>query len=134
MLSRIEAIYAARIRGDAVGLTDVIAEDASFRFAGETPMAQAFDAAGPVKLIDAVTGLNQLVTMHRHEIVTALAEGNRLAVLSTVEVSLGERAPFETQLYDLWTFDDDGKVSDGVEFIDTAKLASETRALAGKSD
>lgn len=130
MLATIDGIFEARLTGETKGLSDFISDNATFRYAGENTMMDAFKTAGPVNLIDAVAGLNDLIALHRYDCVTALAEEGRMASLWNIEVSFPGREKFETQIFNLWTFDPDGKVSDLIEFLDTAKLASETSALA----
>ena len=44
-------------------------------------------------------------------------------------VSFAGRPGFETLLYDLFTFDDDGRIRSLLQFADTAQVVSEMRAL-----
>ena len=37
--------------------------------------------------------------------------------------------PFEAKLYDLWEFDDEGRICRGTQFFDTALLVAEMEAI-----
>lgn len=131
MLATIDALYQERIAGLTDTMAMHLADGATFRMAGEGQM-NAFGADGPVGFLDALRTLNGAITMTRVTIVEAVAEGNRCAVRLTADVGLGDRVPFETEIFNLWSFDEAGKVTSLTEFVDTAKLVSEVQMLGGR--
>lgn len=130
MLATIEALYQERIAGLTDTMATHLAEGASFRMAGEGQMDH-FGSDGPVGFLDALRTLNGAIAMTRVSIVEAVAEGKSCAVRLLAEVGFGDRAPFETEIFNLWTFDEAGKVTSLTEFVDTAKLVGEVQALGG---
>jgi ketosteroid isomerase-like protein len=69
--------------------------------------------------------------MHRIERKDAVVDGNQVAARWVAHVQFPGREPFDTELFNLWSFDEDGRVTKLREFCDTAKLASEVEALGG---
>ena len=47
-------------------------------------------------------------------------------------VQFYDRAPFDTEIFNLWSFDEAGKVENLTEFVDTAKLVGEVQMLGGR--
>jgi ketosteroid isomerase-like protein len=75
-------------------------------------------------VMQAARELFERIEIRDLEQVTAVAEGNRVAILwNTTLVAGGE--PFATQMFDLWEFDEDGRICCGTQFLDTAKLLAE---------
>lgn len=130
MRATIETIYKARVAGDVDAMQMHMAEGATFRFAGESAMKAGFGTEGAIPFRDAVKGLNDGISMNRIENQTMLADGNRVAAIWDCDVQFPGREAFATQIFNLWTFDEDGFVTDLTEFVDTAKLESETQAVA----
>jgi ketosteroid isomerase-like protein len=122
MLATIDALYEIRIVGLTDPMTEYVAEGATFRLAGE-------GQAGEVAFLEAMGGLNASITMHRVDRQTAVAEANRCAIHAVVEVQFRGGERFETELFNLWAFDEAGKVTSLVEFVDTAKLAHEVELM-----
>ena len=54
-----------------------------------------------------------------------MAEDNRVAILWNTTLVAPGGAPFATQMFDLWEFNDDGRICCGTQFLDTAKLVQE---------
>lgn len=131
MMKTITAIYDARVKGDVPSMQALMAEDATFRFAGEEAMRDGFEAQGAIPFAEAVQGLDKGIRMISVENVTTLVEGNRVAAIWNCEVQFSGREAFATEIYNLWTFAEDGKIKDLTEFVDTAKLASEVAAVNG---
>ena len=130
MLATIDALYQERIAGLTDTMATHLAEGATFRMAGEGQM-DVFGSDGAVGFLDALRTLNGGISMTKVTIVEAVAEGNRCVVCLTADVGFGDRAPFETEIFNLWSFDEAGKVTSLTEFVDTAKLVSEVQMLSG---
>lgn len=130
MLGAIDALYAIRTRGETEPMAEHLAEGATFRLAGEGQMA-AFGTGDTVDLLTAMRTFNSSIAMRHVNRITALAEGNRCAVLLKATVQFYDREPFETEIFNLWSFDEAGKVASLTEFVDTARLASEVQMLGG---
>lgn len=122
MLETIDAVYQIRIAGLTDPMREYLAEGATFRLAGE-------GQAGDVAFLDAMGGLNASIAMHRVDRQTAVAEGNRCAVHAVIEVQFDGGEPFDTEVFNLWTFDEAGKVTTLIEFVDTARLAHEVKLM-----
>ena len=122
VLRIIDEGYAARARGDKAALAALWAPGATFRVAAapgvlEKPLGLAI-AAGPA--VDALIDRVAFKDYHREE---AVIEGNKAAVLWRVTLSAPGKDPVTTQLYDLWTINDDGRIASILQFGDTATIA-----------
>ncbi|MXO59749.1 hypothetical protein GRI89_09380 [Altererythrobacter salegens] len=129
MLQTIDAIYAARKKRDVPGMLALMADGATFRFAGEGAMEGAFATSGAMPFHEAISSLDSTVDMTGVENVTTLVDGNRVAAIWNCDVRFPGREAFTTQIFNLWTFAEDGRISDLTEFVDTAKLAGELAAV-----
>lgn len=129
MLATIDTLYRARMAGDTEAMVPLVAEGATFRFTGESPMQAAFGADGAMDLLAAMGSLNGGIAMHSVTRKDAVVEGNQVAARWLANVQFPGREAFDTELCNLWTFDEDGKVAKLREFCDTAKLASEVAAV-----
>ncbi len=121
VLRRIDDLYATRARGDKEALKAFWAPDSTFRLAGDSSFVAPFPS-GP----DAVASVDRiidLVTFHSFERVDAVVDGHKAAVLWRVRLSVRDGEPVTTELYDLWTFDDEGRATSVLQFCDTALLA-----------
>ena len=130
MLAKVEAAYAARRTGDFTKLKTVAAEDAAFSFAGEQSLLAGVLASGGVGVHQAARELFDTIEMRELERVQAVAEGNRVAILWRTTLVPPGGQPFETLMFDLWEFDDSGRICCGTQFLDTAKLVEEMRSSA----
>ncbi len=127
MLTKVEAAYEARRTGDFTKLETIVAENAAFSFAGEQSLLAAVPGSGGVGIQRAARELFDTIEMRELERVQAVAEGNRVAILWRTTLVPPGGEPFETQMFDLWEFDDSGKIRSGTQFLDTAKLVEEMR-------
>ena len=127
--ARVDAVYAARLAGDAVKAQELCAPEARFRLAGETSLVSAYPAAGTMAIRPAFEEIVRLITMTKAETVSVLIDGHRAAVHLRATVAFAGQEPFETELCHLWEFDDQGQVQSVTEFVDTARLAQEMAAL-----
>ena len=127
MLAKVEAAYAARRSGDSEALEKVVAPNAEFTFGGE----QSFLASVPATLTgtgnvhEVARELFETIEIRKLERVQAVAEGDRVAILWNTTLARPGGQPFETQMFDLWEFDDSGRICRGTQFLDTAKLVAE---------
>ena len=130
MLTKVEAAYAARRSGDFDKLREVVADDAAWMIHGEETLLADFPGKGGVDVHQAAQQLFATIELRELERVDALAEGNRVAVLWKTTVVIPGSDPFETMMYDLWEFDDEGKICKGMQFVDTAKFVEAMRTRA----
>jgi ketosteroid isomerase-like protein len=129
VLAVIDAAYAARVAGDLATLHALAGDGGMFELAGETTLLRNFPVAGRVPALSAVRRLTDLITMIEVRRLDAVVEGNRAAVLSHARMSFAGREPFDTVIYDLVEFDDEGKIRSMLQFGDTARYAAEMEAL-----
>jgi len=122
MLAKVEAAYQARKTGDFSTLQAIVTEDAAFSFAGEQSLQAALPGSGGVGVHLAARQLFDSIEMRSLERLQAVAEDNRVAILWRATLVPPGGEPFETQMFDLWEFDDSGRICKGTQFLDTAKL------------
>ena len=79
---------------------------------------------GPAAAAETVSQLIDRVRFHTVERLDALVEGSRAAVRWRATLSAGGGEPAETELYDLWTFDDQYRAISLVQFADAALIAN----------
>ncbi|HEY4070930.1 MAG TPA: nuclear transport factor 2 family protein [Sphingomicrobium sp.] len=127
MLAKVEAAYQARRTGDFDKLKELVADNAEWTVAGEESLIAGFPGAGGVDVHQAARHLFDTIELRTLERVDALAEGNRVAILWKTNVVIPGSEPFETLMYDLWEFDDSGKICKGMQFVDTAKFIEAMR-------
>ena len=125
MLAKVEAAYAARRSGDFAALEEVVAPDARFSYGGEQAFIAAVPASGSGSIHAAARELFQTIEIRELKRVDAIAEGSRVAILWDATLSVPGGQPFDTQFFDLWAFDESGKISSGKQFLDTARIVSE---------
>jgi len=127
MLAKVHAAYQARRTGTFEALRAIVADDAHFSFAGDESLLAGMPGSGGVGVHKAAEQLFEAIDLTELEPVEAVAEGNKISIMwkTTAVVPGGE--PFETLMFDLWEFDDAGKICRGTQFIDTAKFAEVMR-------
>jgi ketosteroid isomerase-like protein len=99
----LNALYAARVRGDAAAIVEKFANDAVFRIAG-SPQASpvAAETLGARSLRNLLDQLIRAFEFKDHKILTLLIDGSRAAVLSRVTVrSVASGATATTEIFDL---------------------------------
>jgi ketosteroid isomerase-like protein len=131
MLARVEAAYAARRSGDLPAFADLVANDSSFSYAADQELLRGMPGAGDRAVHDAAQDLFENVELQSLERVEAVAEENRVAIMWKSTVAIPGREPFDTMFFDLWEFNDEGKIRKGTQFIDTAKFVEVMRQPAG---
>lgn len=122
MLAKVDAAYAARRSGDFSKLSEAVADGAAFSFAGEESLLAAMPGSGGVGVHTAAKQLFNTIELRSLEREDAVAEGNRVAILWRANVAAPGGEPFDTRFFDLWEFDDSGKICCGTQFVDTAKF------------
>lgn len=131
LLLIIDAAYSARASGDPAELEGFWAPGATFELAGDNDLLADFPADGRGPGHESIAALMELVEFKAFTRLDAVVEGRRASVLWHATVSFAGREPFDTMLYDLFELTDDGKVQSVLQFVDTARIAAEMRALAG---
>ncbi len=121
MLAAIASAYDARQAGDRERLAMHFASGATFRLAARSELV-GFDA-GPTDVMIALDRLIETFEFHELERVHEWVDGNAAIVHSRIHTSTGGRSPETSELCDIWTFDDDLKVTSILEFADSALIA-----------
>ena len=127
MLAKVEAAYTARRNGDFAALEAVVSPDAIFSYGGEQALIASVPASGAGSVHQAARELFDTIEIRDLQQVSAVAEDNRVAILWDTTLVTPGGEPFATQMFDLWEFDDSGRISKGTQFLDTAKLLAELR-------
>ena len=122
MLAKVEAAYHGRRTGDFSKFGEILAEDAAFTFAGDQSLLSVVPGSGGVGAHRTAQELFDKLEMRSLDRLDAVAEGNRVAILWQTTLVPPGGEPFETQLFDLWEFDESGRICRGTQFLDTAKL------------
>ena len=127
MLAKVDAAYAARRSGDIPAFAELVASDGVFSYAGDQALLAGLPGAGENAVHDAARELFEKIELRTLERVQAVAEDNCVAIMWRTTVAVPGREPFETMFFDLWEFDDNGKISRGTQFLDTAKFVQVMR-------
>lgn len=130
LLLIIDAAYSARASGDPDQLAGFWAPGATFELAGDNGLLAGLPADGCGPGHESVAALMELVEFKAFTRLDTVVEGRRAAILWHATVSFAGREPFDTMLYDLFELTEDGKVQSVLQFVDTARIAAEMRALA----
>jgi ketosteroid isomerase-like protein len=128
MLGKVEAAYQARRTGNFDALQEIVADDASFSYAGEESLLAGMPGTGGVSVHEAARQLFESIELHSLVRVDAVAESNRVAILWKATFAIPGGKPFDSLMFDLWEFDDSGKISKGTQFVDTAKFVEVMRS------
>ncbi|HYG47309.1 MAG TPA: nuclear transport factor 2 family protein [Allosphingosinicella sp.] len=121
ILATLDGGLAARARGDKAAMAAFLAPGATFRIAGDR---SAFGQVrpGPARARDVLGDLVDLISFHDYERLDTIVEGDRAAVRWRIDFSIGGGPVATTEILDLWTFDEEGRIADLVQFVDTALL------------
>jgi ketosteroid isomerase-like protein len=129
MLDKVEAIYAAREKGDFAVLDSVLAPGAEFSFAGADAITRRFPGGEAGSIEGVAKALFASLDLLEREQLHAIVEGRKAAVMWHCRFQLPGGQPFEGRLYDLWEFDDEERICRGTQFFDTALLVTEMEAV-----
>lgn len=125
MLQKIETLYEGRRTGDLEKFSEVLAEGAEFRFVGDESFIRAFPGGTDSDPGEVAQKLFEEMDMVRLERAASVVEGNRVAVQFKAVLCPKGGEPFEHEMFDLWEFDEEGKIVRGSQFQDTAKIIHE---------
>jgi ketosteroid isomerase-like protein len=122
IVETVEGGLAARARGDKEAMRAFLAPGATFRIAGDRN-AFGLVPAGPAEARDVLGDLVDLIQFHDHERLDTIVEGNRAAIRWRIDFSIAGGPVTPTEIFDLWTFDEEGRIADLLQFVDTGLLA-----------
>ncbi len=128
MLAKVETLYQGRTSGDTSAFGDVLARDATFTYEGEASLIAAFPGGRAHDPREVAQALFDQIDMTDRTCVQTFVEGSKLAVLWETTLCVKGRKPFRQMLFDIWEFDDEGKIARGTQFQDTAKIIEEVKA------
>ena len=134
MLAQVDRLYEGRTNGDTKAFDEVLAEGATFKYEGDELLIAAFPGGRTQKPSEVAQALFEQIDMTDRKPVQIFAEDNKLAVLWDTELCVKGREPFRQMLFDIWEFDDQGKVTRGTQFQDTAKIIEEVKAGGFEND
>ncbi|TCM16021.1 SnoaL-like protein [Novosphingobium sp. PhB165] len=118
-LQTIRDVYAARVSGDKEALATYWADDARFDFVGERSLLEPVGFSSE----SSMDQIGQLIDRFRFsdlELLDAVVEGEKIAARWEVTVAAEGKEPVRTQLFDLITLDEEGKIRSFIQFTDTA--------------
>ena len=98
-----------------------LAPGAHFRIAGDASLLAGFPA-GPDDAQSAISQLIDRVKLHNRERLDTVIEGNNAAVRWRTAPSVDGKLPVTTEMCDLWSFDEQGRATSLLQFIDTGLL------------
>ncbi|MEM6858798.1 MAG: nuclear transport factor 2 family protein [Pseudomonadota bacterium] len=130
MLTQVAKLYEGRTTGDLSAFHQVLAPDARFFFMGNESVVKVFpagDTQDPNDPNAVAQALFDEIAMNACTFGKPIAQGNHLAVTVSATLQVEGRPEFEHEMFDLWEFNDDGKVISGHQYQDTAKLVEELR-------
>lgn len=128
-LASVETLYEGRRTGDLGAFAQVLAPDAVFRFAGEGSIIAEFPGGSNERPEEVAQALFDELDMLERRLISAVCDGPFLAVRFATVLRPKGGEPFEQELFDLWEFDDQGKIVSGTQFQDTAKIINEIRKV-----
>lgn len=122
MLAKIETLYKGRSTGDFSQFSDVLAPHAEFRFVGDGSTVMTFPGGKSDKPEEVGMDLFEKLDMLDRRMESATCEENRAAVHWRVVMRFKGGEIFEMELCDLWEFGEDGRITKGSQWLDTATL------------
>ena len=125
MLAKIETLYKGRATGDISRFPEVLAPHAEFRFVGDGSVVMQLPGGRTHKPEEVANDLFAKLDMLDRRMESATVEENRAAVHWRVVMRFKGGNPFEIELFDLWEFGQDGRITKGSQFFDTAKVMDE---------
>ena len=124
ILQIITSSMARRRAGDKSVTAEVMAPGGTYALAADPSLLAGYPV-GPSDAETAVARLIDLFTFHDEEVLDAIVEGGRAAVRWRLTFSRGPEGEQRTsEILQIWTFNDAGKVESLREFSDTALIAS----------
>lgn len=130
MLSKIETLYEGRRTGNFEKFDEVLADGAVFQFIGDASITSAFPGGTESDPNKVAQKLFEQLDMVKRERGASVVEGNRVAVQFKAVLCAKGGVPFEHEMFDLWEFDDEGRIKRGSQYQDTAKIIHELNHAA----
>lgn len=118
-IQTVKALYDARVLGDKQAVSKYWADDALFEFVGEKTLLETASLA-PTASMDTISQLIDRFHFSELELLDSVVEGHKIAARWQVTVTVAGKAPVQTQLFDLITLDEQGKIASFIQFADTA--------------
>ncbi|WP_161604749.1 nuclear transport factor 2 family protein [Roseiconus nitratireducens] len=121
--NRLKRIYDVRCEGDVDAALECFREDAVFRISTANETLLPRTAAAPALLRDVMTQLFEVWDWQEILEWKAVIDGNEAAIryrLKATFVPNGQQ--ITTEIFDQITLDDDGLVTEFVQFLDTAEV------------
>ena len=119
LLGIIDDFWKARMAGDKAGVASFLAPGATYELAGAGAFADPVAVGPSAEALTASARLIDDFRFHSVERLTSIMEGRKAAVVSRVEVSFRGGAITNSELCDVWEFDEGGKVRALKQFADT---------------
>lgn len=125
MMDAIYRAYDARGKGDIEGVMAAFHPNAIFELKGEKDILEIAGAVqGHSNLRAAMTGFIETFEFVKRDIVDAIVDGDRAAIRSRVKIRfIPKDVVVTTDMLDTFRFED-GKITELVEFADTALIKS----------
>lgn len=118
-LQIVRDLYDARVKGNKEAVYSYWSDSADFEFVGDRSLLEAA-SLHKTSTQDTIGQLIDRFHFSNLELLDAVVEGSKVAARWKVTVAVEGKAPVCTQLFDLITFDDQGKIASFVQFADTA--------------
>jgi ketosteroid isomerase-like protein len=121
-IERLRAAYDARARGDKAALEGMWSPGATYRMAGAATLVAGFPA-GPGALRPTVNELIDRFEFSDVELDGIVVDGASAVVRWSGTVATAGKEPVRSEVCDMLTLDDEGRIAGVIEFLDTALLA-----------
>jgi len=120
-LKIVQEAYEARVNGDKDALARYWAPNAHFEINGDQALMEHVPLSAPEPM-EAISVLVDQFRFSDLQQVSAVVEGNNIAVRWAVTIHVEGKPPARSQLFDLIELDDDGRITSFVQFADTALI------------
>ncbi|MEL6530655.1 MAG: nuclear transport factor 2 family protein [Pseudomonadota bacterium] len=124
-IAAIESVYKARATGDLSRFPDLFAPHAEFRFVGDGSIIMEFPGGRSNEPTEVATDLFEKLDLLDLRMESSTVEEERAAIHWRAVLRFKGGDPFEMELFDLWEFGADGKITKGCQFFDTARVQNE---------
>lgn len=125
IVDTIKKAYEYRVNDDLKGLSTIFATDGTFRFGGiglSLPGVLTHNTSAQA----ALTALIEHYAFRKVDMLDAVVDGDKAAIHSCAQIALrsGDGQVHSVELFDLVTFDGDGRIRSFVQFLDAAFVAA----------
>ncbi len=125
MLATIGSVYKARATGDLSRFPNLFAPHAEFRFVGDGSIIMEFPGGKSNQPEEVAKELFEQLDLLDLRMESSTIEDERAAVHWRAVMRFKGGDPFEMELFDLWEFGADGRITKGSQSFDTARLQNE---------